>query len=100
VQNRMVGGDAGQHTTQVNKILPIAGTTLLSGYGKLTQAPRDATSNRSHRRAHRVLQTFYQAPGTGRSIVGRTSTSGTPAAAAAETPTPSTGRKRTGRDWT
>ena len=101
VQNMMVGGDAGQHTTQVNKTLPIAGTTSLSGYGTLTSAPRKATSSRSYKRAHRVQQTFYQALGNGQSIAGNhTSMLGTPAAAAAETTTMSTSRKRTGRDCT
>jgi len=43
----------------------------------------------------------YRAPGNGQYILGhRTSTSGTLAAATSETTTPSTGRKRTGRDWT
>jgi hypothetical protein len=101
LQNIMASGDAGQHTTQVNKTLPIAGTTSLSGYGTLTSAPRKATSSRSYKRAHRVQQTFYQALGNGQSIAGNhTSMLGTPAAAAAETTTMSTSRKRTGRDCT
>ena len=83
VQNMMAGGDAGQHKTQVNNALPITGTTSLSGRGTLTFAPRDAKSSRSYKHAHRVQQTFYQAPGKGWSIAGNsTSTSDTPAAAA------------------
>jgi len=80
--------------------LPVAGATSPSGHDTLTQAPRDATSSRSYKRAHKDLQTFYGATDNGRSIVGnRTSTLGTPAATATEKITSSTGRKRTGLHW-
>jgi len=100
VQNRMADGDAGQHTTQASETLPIAGATSPSGHDTWTHTPRDATSSRSYGRGPRELQTFYRATGSGRTnVANHTSTSGTPAAAATETTTPSTGRKRPKRDW-
>jgi len=100
VHNRMAGGGAGQHTTQANETLPIAGATSPSGHNTWTHAHRDATSSRSYRRGPNEMQTLYRATGNGRSIVGNhTSTSGTPAAAATETTKLSRGSRRTERDW-
>ena len=100
IMSQMAGGGAGQHTTQANETLPFAGATSRSGHDTWTHAPRDTTSSRSYRRGPKERQTFYRATGNGRSTVGNhTSTSGTPAAAATETTTPSTGGKGTERDW-
>jgi len=99
-QNRMAGGGAGQHTTQASETLPIAGATSPSGHDTRTHTSRDATIVRSYRRGLIELPTLYRAMGSGRTQDGNhTSTSGTPAAAATETTTPSTGRKRLKRDW-
>jgi len=99
-QNRMAGGGAGQHTTWASKTLPIAGAMSPSGHVTWTHTPRDATSGISHRRGPRGLQVFYGVKGSSRTNIGnRTSMSDTLAAAATETTPPSTGCKRSKRDW-
>jgi len=97
-KNRIAGGGAGQHTTQVSKTLPIAGAMSSGGPVTWICTPRGAPSGRSYRSGSKELQHYWAGHGQ-TSVNDITLTSSTPAAAATQTTPQSAGCKRWTPDW-